>query len=63
MWQFLKNLVYPTSQSRHRATDCKSQVSEHAETGRTRFQNGFQPFEEGLSGEPPTHTVSWWNNL
>ena len=23
----------------------------------------LQPFKEGLSGEPPTHTMSGWNNL
>ena len=39
-------------QARHRATDCALQVLRHRETGRVRFQNGFNLAKEGLSGEP-----------
>ena len=39
LWQYLKNLVFPASQSRRRAADCMSHVSR--ETCRERFQNDF----------------------
>ena len=40
LWQFPKNLVYWTSQARHRVTDCESQVPRKQETSRRRFQKG-----------------------
>ena len=88
-WKFLKNVVFPASQSRrqasdcesqsshegdqsrrvlqsdipshgqakHRVTECISQVPEHRETRRTRFQNGFNLSKKASPLNPPTHTM------
>ena len=50
-------------QARHRATDCTSEVSRHWETGHLMLQSGFNFPEKACLVIPPTHTMSWWNNL
>ena len=34
LWQFLQKVVFPTSLSRRRTTDCESQVPRHLGEGR-----------------------------
>ena len=35
----------------------------HRETGRVRFQNGFNLSEKASLVNFPTHTMPWWSNL
>ena len=49
LWLFVQKLVYLTFPRRRRATDSKSQVSRHRETGPTRLQSGFNLSREASS--------------
>ena len=62
LWQFPKNVVHSTSQSRRRATDCRSQMSKHQGVSRRRFQNGFN-LSRKASRVNPTHIMSWRKHL
>ena len=39
LWQFIKNVVYPMTLRKRRATNCKFQVSDDQETSREKFFN------------------------
>ena len=55
LWQCFREFCVSSVPVR-RATDCTSQEFKQRWLGRTRFQNGFVFFEEGLSGDFSRHT-------
>ena len=57
LWPVLKNLVYPMTLRRRRATDSISQVSRHLETGRRGFHNSLNLSKKASLVNPPTHKV------